>query len=75
MTMERLVIDGRARLLVDPETQNRIDRAVQEIRAKYTRESQGLGRLVRAKRWFQMRKEIRVALEQIAPSAACYIRR
>jgi len=73
MGPERIVADGHDRLLADPENQKRVDHAVQEVRAKYAKESQGLGRLARARRWLQMRREIRVAVQQMAPRGACYI--
>jgi len=75
METEKIVADGYERLWADPGNQKRIEQAVLEIEAKYERESAGLSRIARAKRWFRMRREIRAAVAKIAPSSACYIKR
>ena len=75
MDKARIVVEGRERLLADPESRKRIEQAVQEIRAQYEREARGLGKIARARRWLRMQRELRMAVERIAPSRGCYFRR
>jgi hypothetical protein len=74
MERDGIVNDGIERLLKAPETGRRIDQAVREIEARYEQQSKGLGKVARAALWWRKRREIRAAVEKIAPSRACYAR-
>lgn len=73
MPRQSIVEDGRERLLADPEARKRLDQAIEEIRARYAQEARGLSLLGRARRWLRLQREIREAVERIAPSRGVYI--
>lgn len=74
MSAERLLADGRERLLADPGLQAELDLAVAEIETRYAPllENSGLFRRLWLRR--QMKKEIAREIELRAPSEALYVR-
>ena len=74
MNEERLLADGRERLLADPGFQVELDLAVAEIEARYASLMKRAGFI--RKLWLrrQMKREIKREIEQWAPSAALYVR-
>lgn len=71
---DRIVSDGRIRLITDPATRERIGQATAEIKERFKQEIQGTGLLTRLALWFRMRKAIRQAVEKIAPSRGLYLK-
>ena len=74
MNEDRIVAGGRERLLKDPANQKRLDGAVRAIRTRYAPQMKDVGLIARTRLWFRMHKEIRAAIEAIAPSRGCYIK-
>jgi len=74
MKKDRIVSDGRIRLLKDPATRDRIGQATAEIKERFNQEMKGAGLLTRLTLWFRMRKAIRQAVEKIAPSRGMYLK-
>ena len=74
MKNDRIVSDGRIRLLKDPANRDRVDQATAEIKERFKREMKGAGLLTQLTLWFRMRKAIRQAVEKIAPSRGMYLK-
>lgn len=74
MSEERLLADGRDRLLADPGLQVELDVAVAEIEAKYgpLLKKAGFFRRLRLRR--RMKREIEHEIELRAPRTALYVR-
>ena len=75
VSADGIVAGGRHNLLKHPETQQKIDAAVREIRVRYAQERKVAGIIARIRLWFRIRREVRAAIETVAPSAGCYMRR
>jgi head-tail adaptor len=73
MDANRIVANGRANLLNDAGTQKKLDDAIREIRSRYAQEMKAEGLIARIRLWLRMRKEIRAAVERVAPSNGCYL--
>jgi len=61
-------------LLKDPSTQDRIKQVISGIKARYAQDAKGANILARLSLWLQMRKDIRAAIDKIAPSRGCYLK-
>jgi hypothetical protein len=75
MDANRIVANGRANCLGASGNRKQVDGAIREIRARYDQEVRARGIGTRVRLWFEMRKEIRAAVERIAPSRGCYLRK
>jgi hypothetical protein len=74
MDASRIVANGRANALSDPGNRKQLDDAIREIRTRYDQEMRTRGMGARVWLWFQERREIRAAVERIAPSSGCYLK-
>lgn len=74
MSEERLLADGRDRLLADPDLQYELDLAVAEIEARYAPLLKRAGWFRRLRLRRQLKKEIEREIELRAPSTALYLR-
>jgi len=74
MDADRIVADGQDRALNATGNRKQLDDAIREIRSRYDQEARDRSAVVRVRLWFQMRREIRAAVEQIAPSTGCYLK-
>jgi len=75
MDANRIVSNGRANCLGASGNRKQVDDAIREIRARYDQQTRGRGIGARVRLWFEMRKEMRAAVERIAPSRGCYLRK
>ena len=57
-----------------PRNQRKIDQAISEIRTRYDAKMMKAPVFTRIWLWFCMRKEVRAAVERIAPSRGCYLK-
>ena len=62
-------------LLKDPSTQDQIKQEVSGIKARYAQAAKGASVLARLSLWLRMRKDIHAAIDKIAPSHGCYLKR
>ena len=74
MDTNRIVANGRANALNDPGTRKQLDDAIRQIRSRYDQEAKTGSVAIRVRLWFQMRRDIRRAVERIAPSTGCYLK-
>lgn len=74
MSEERLLANGRERLLADPGLQVELDLAIAEIEARYAPLLKKAGLLQRLRLRRQRKREIEREIEIRAPSAALYVR-
>jgi hypothetical protein len=75
MNHEGIISSGRRMLLKDPSTQDQIKQVVSGIKARYAQDAKGANILARLRLWLRMRKDVRAAIDKIAPSRGCYLKK
>ena len=75
MKMNRIVADGRTNVLHDSTNQQKLDEAVREIMTRYDQEMKTSKTIPRIRLWFRMKKEMREAVERLAPTRGCYFKK
>ena len=73
MRWDRFIADGRERLLQSPKLQAELDLAVAAIRERYAALLLTASPLRRLLLRYRMRREIRQAIEELAPHSADYV--